>query len=79
MEYRFHPTRKWRSDYAHEPSRTLIEIEGGAWGGRHVRGSGFVKDAEKYWEATKMGWKIVRWTANLITAENIETLKQLLK
>ena len=35
MEYRFHPVRKWRSDYVHYESRTLIEIEGGAWGGRH--------------------------------------------
>ncbi len=28
-EFRFYPIRKWRSDFAHLPSRTLIEIEGG--------------------------------------------------
>jgi hypothetical protein len=28
-ESRFHPTRRWRADFAHQPSRTLIEIEGG--------------------------------------------------
>jgi very-short-patch-repair endonuclease len=78
-EYRFHPVRKWRADYAHHASKTLIEIEGGAWGGRHARGGGFLKDAEKYWEATKLGWKIVRWTAPLITMENVNLLKQMLK
>ena len=27
-EFRFHPERKWRADFAHPASRTLIEIEG---------------------------------------------------
>jgi hypothetical protein len=27
-EFRFHPVRKWRADFAHLPSHTLIEIEG---------------------------------------------------
>ncbi len=26
-EYRFDPSRRWRADFAHEPSRTLIGIE----------------------------------------------------
>ena len=28
-EFRFHPGRRWRADFAHLPSRTLIEVEGG--------------------------------------------------
>ena len=39
-EFVFHPERKWRADFAHVGSRTLIEIEGGiflAGGGRHNR------------------------------------------
>ena len=79
VEYKFHPTRRWRSDYAHHESRTLIEIEGGAWGGRHSRGSGFLNDAEKYWEAARLGWKVIRWTAPLITVENCEILKGMIK
>lgn len=78
VEYRFHPVRKWRADYAHHGSKTLIEIEGGAWGGRHARGGGFLKDAEKYWEATKLGWKVVRWTSPLITIENCNMLKTII-
>ena len=29
-------------------------------GGRHVRGQGFVADAEKYLEALAAGWRVVR-------------------
>ena len=60
-QFRFHPTRKWRADFAHLPSRTLIEIEGGVWvGGRHNRGRGFLADAEKYFEAAMEGWRVIR-------------------
>ena len=39
----FHPGRRWRADFAHIPSRTLIEIEGGIWiQGRHNRAEGFL-------------------------------------
>jgi hypothetical protein len=43
-EFRFHPKRRWRADFAHLPSRSLIEIEGGIWiQGRHNRAA--------WWEA----------------------------
>ena len=60
-EFQFHPTRKWRADFAHVPSRTLIEIEGGIWiRGRHTSPKGFAADAEKYLEATLAGWRVLR-------------------
>ena len=54
-EFVFHPERKWRADFAHIESRTLIEIEGGVFingGGRHNRAAGFIADAEKYLHAS---------------------------
>jgi hypothetical protein len=74
-EYRFHPERKWRADFAHLPSRTLIEVEGGAWvGGRHNRGSGFVRDAEKYLEATLSDWRVLRLTERQLEGATLKRL-----
>lgn len=40
-----------------------MEIEGGVWSmGRHTRGSGFVKDMEKYNAAASLGWRVFRFT-----------------
>lgn len=63
-EVRFCPTRKWRADFLHAESRTLIELEGGVFcGGRHTRGRGFVADCEKYLEAWHLGYTVLRLTA----------------
>lgn len=71
-EFRFHPTRRWRADYAHLESRTLIEVEGGVWvGGRHNRAAGFVADAEKYFEAALGGWRVVRLVDSQLNLANI--------
>lgn len=71
-EFRFHPTRKWRADFAHLESRTLIEVEGGTWiAGRHNRGSGFAKDAEKYLEAALDGWRVLRLTQPQLKSDQI--------
>jgi hypothetical protein len=62
-EYKFHPDRRWRFDYAWIPQKIAMEIEGGVWiRGRHNRGTGFLKDMEKYNSAAILGWRIVRFT-----------------
>ena len=62
-EHLFHPTRKWRFDYAFLGHLIAVEIEGGVWtGGRHTQGSGFTKDREKYNEAAKLGWRIFKFS-----------------
>jgi very-short-patch-repair endonuclease len=80
-EVKFHPTRKWRADFGHLESRTLIEIEGGiylAGGGRHNRGGGYAKDAEKYLEAALAGWRVLRLTAAQLEIGFIERIVSLL-
>ena len=72
-EHRFHPTRRWRFDFAFVPFKVAVECEGGTWsGGRHVRGKGFEKDCTKYNEAALLGWIVLR-----VTAHHIETGKAL--
>jgi len=60
-EYQFHPRRRWRMDYAWPDLRLFLEVEGGVWvAGRHTRGSGYIKDLEKYNTAAAMGWRLIR-------------------
>lgn len=62
-EHKFHPTRRWRFDFALPEHRVAVEVEGGTWnGGRHTRGSGYAKDCEKYAEALCLGWRVLRVT-----------------
>ena len=79
-EFRFHPVRRWRADFAHHESKTLIEIEGGIYvNGRHNRGAGFAADLEKYLEASLAGWKVIRLGPNELTSAHIERLVSLVR
>lgn len=80
-EHRFHPTRKWRFDYAWEDHRVALEVEGGVWvGGRHTSGAGFVKDMEKYNEAAAMGWRIIRCQPKeLCSSKTVDNIKRALQ
>jgi very-short-patch-repair endonuclease len=79
-EYRFHPQRRWRFDYAWPEHRIAIEIEGGAWiYGRHTRAKGFVNDMEKYNAAVLLGWRVLRYTPEQIKAGKwVDNLAKLL-
>lgn len=76
-EFRFHPTRRWRFDYAITDAKIAVEIEGGIFGrdkekpcptchqtrkGRHNTIIGMVNDIEKYNTATALGWRVLRFT-----------------
>lgn len=78
-EYKFHPLRRFRFDYAW-PDTVALEVEGGVFtGGRHTRGAGFVRDMEKYNLAALEGWKVLRYTPQQLTSEQaLQDLKQAL-
>lgn len=66
-EHRFHPTRKWRFDYALLEHKIAIEVEGGIWmkgGGAHSRPANIERDMEKYNQAMALGWRIIRVQPN---------------
>lgn len=67
-EFVFHPTRKWRFDWAFVVEKLALEQEGAAWlTGRHTRGHGFQEDCVKYAEAAILGWTVLRATPEQIT------------
>lgn len=68
-EYRFHPTRRWRFDYAIPEHKIAIEVEGGVFTqGRHTRPKGFLGDMEKYNTATLYGWRLFRTTPSKLVS-----------
>jgi very-short-patch-repair endonuclease len=82
-EYRFHSERKWRADFSVEPieaARILVEIDGGSWvAGRHTRGTGFEKDAEKLNAAAELGYRTLRFTPRMVeSGEALAQIKRIL-
>ena len=66
-EFKFHPVRRWRFDFAFPERMCAVECEGAVWtGGRHTRGSGFIADLEKYNAAAALGWFVFRFDGGAV-------------
>lgn len=65
-EFRFHPSRKWRFDFAWPSRFVAVEIEGNAWGvkggGRHMQDG----DMEKYNAAAVLSWRVLRFSPGML-------------
>lgn len=67
-EYRFHPVRRWRIDFAWPDMKYGVEIEGlSSKISRHTTIKGYRNDCEKYNTALLMGWRILRFTDREVT------------
>lgn len=67
-EWYFHPTRKWRFDYAFPSLKIAVEVDGGLFNsymglhsGRHSGGKGQLADMEKMNAAAEMGWLVFHY------------------
>lgn len=80
-EYQFHPSRRWRVDFAWPEFWLLVEVEGiTPAGGRHQRIAGFEADAEKYAEAQRLGWTVVRLSPTQVrTGAGVRLVSDLLR
>ena len=67
-EYKFHPKRRWRLDFAWIDQKIGVEVEGGIWLPRsgHNTGVGISRDVEKGNSLTLLGWKLIRVTGKMI-------------
>ena len=63
-ELAFHPSRKWRFDFAWPTWKLAVEVDGGTFArGRssgHTSISGMARDREKDAEAAILGWSVIR-------------------
>jgi very-short-patch-repair endonuclease len=67
-EYRFHPRRRWRFDFAWPRQRLAVECDGGQWaprGGRHNSD----RDREKLNEAARLGWRVLRFSSSMLSQD----------
>lgn len=77
-EYKFHPLRRWRADYAWPLHMVIVEIDGGVWtGGRHTRGKGFIADQQKLNAAALLGYRVLRYTPDRLD-EALRDLRMML-
>lgn len=81
VEYKFHPKRKWRIDYAWPEFKLAVEVEGGVYSrGRHVRPGGFMGDIEKYNALTLAGWHLLRFTwGQMRSGEALELIREFIE
>lgn len=79
-EYRF-TLRRWKFDFAWLEPKIAVEVEGGSWvNGRHSRGEGFANDCRKLNAAALLGWRVFRFTGEMISdGYAVTTIEQALK
>lgn len=80
-EYKFHPTRRWRFDFAIPEYKIAIEIDGGVWTyGRHNRSAGYIADMEKFNAAASLGWVVLKFTPDeQYTKKTFDLIRQTIK
>ncbi len=69
VEYRFHPPRLFRFDFAWPRQKVAVEIEGGLYHGKggHTNVNGFNANCEKQNIAVLDGWRLLRFTERMLT------------
>lgn len=80
LEHVFHPTRKWRFDFAwpNQINPVALEVNGGIWiAGGHSRGAAMKKDWEKWNHAAALGWRMLFCEPkDLCTQEMAQLIKE---
>lgn len=68
-ELRFHPTRRWRFDWAFVGNKVAVEVQGAIFvQGRHTRGAALLKEFEKLNAAAAQGWRVLYATPKQIAS-----------
>lgn len=74
------PGRRFALDFAHPPSKTGIEINGGIWRkSAHSSGKGLLRDYEKTRLSALYGWLIVPLAPQQIGDETLDQIAQIIR
>ncbi|ACU61310.1 PDDEXK family nuclease [Chitinophaga pinensis] len=77
-EWRFHPVRKWRFDFALPDKKIGIEYDGLVSAkSRHTTLEGFTGDTDKLNAAQALGWRVLRFTVKNYKTVIIELEKNI--
>ena len=79
-EFKFHPKRRWRFDFAFPLEKIAIEVQGGIFMKKsgHNSGIGILQDYEKYNNAVISGWRVLQINSpDLNKVETMEMIKKL--
>lgn len=68
-EYKFHPRRMWRFDFAFPSVKVAIEIQG--YGRGHISYTGMYQDYQKNNSAIRLGWSIIYLMSEDLKPDNI--------
>ena len=82
-EYRFHPERRWRLDFAWPSIKLGVEIQGMGMGGRaggHQTDKGMQNDCEKHNALVQLGWRVLHFRAGdrRNVASWVETVREVM-
>jgi very-short-patch-repair endonuclease len=70
--------RKWALDFAWPDKKIGVEIDGGEFvSGGHNRGAQMKKDREKDREATKMGWRVLRYVGSDLRERPVQVVEEI--
>lgn len=84
-QVQFHPTRKWRFDFAFPSARLAIELQGGLFkGGKgggtgkggHNNVRGFIRDCDKFNAAQELGWTVLKYTQKHLDERPVQSIEQ---
>lgn len=80
-EYKAHPTRNWRLDWAYINLKLAVEIDGVSYKGQglgHQTGKAFEANCEKLNALTELGWTILRYTPDMLNRDGCNVINQIL-
>lgn len=70
-ELHFHPTRKFRFDFAWPSKKTALEIQG--YGPGHFSLPGMTQDCDKHIHALTLNWRVIYITSLHLSPDRIQT------